>query len=283
MVFYLFGMYKRFWRYATVDDVVALMIANSAASVAMAAFVSLAIFAFGFMVEFSRSVLVVDWILAACGVAAVRLSIRVIGESHIGRRAPGEGKRVLIAGAGAAGAMVVREMQRNPGLGMDPVGFLDDDRVKIGKRIYGVPVLGALSKLPETVKARRIDEVIIAMPRRRRRRPRHRREPVGDRSGLAHHARGVRASRRERQRQPAAPDRHHRPAAARPVVSRPRPASYVAGRTVLVTGGGRIDRLELCRQVAHGVPRPSSSSATARTAFSRRRSDLRERYPDAQV
>ena len=165
LVFYLFGMYKRFWRYATVDDVVALMIANSAASVAMAAFVSLAIFAFGFMVEFSRSVLVADWILAACGVAAVRLSIRAIGESHTGRRAPGDGKRVLIAGAGAAGAMVVREMQRNPGLGMDPVGFLDDDPVKIGKRIYGIPVLGALSQLAETVKARRIDEVIIAMPR----------------------------------------------------------------------------------------------------------------------
>lgn len=72
---------------------------------------------------------------------------------------------MLIAGAGAAGAMVVREMQRNPGLGMDPVGFLDDDRVKIGKRIYGVPVLDALSQLPETVKTRRIDEVIIAMPR----------------------------------------------------------------------------------------------------------------------
>ena len=158
VVFYLFGMYGRFWRYATVDDVVALMIANSAASVAMAVFVSLGIFVFGFIFEFSRSVLFVDWVLAAGGVAAVRLSIRVIGESsQTGRRAPGQGKRVLIAGAGAAGAMVVREMQRNPGLGMEPVGFLDDDTVKIGKRIYGVPVLGALPQLHETVKARRID------------------------------------------------------------------------------------------------------------------------------
>ena len=65
------------------------MIANAAASVAMAAFVSLAIFVFGFMVEFSRSVLVADWILAAASVAAVRLSIRVIGESRNSQRTGG--------------------------------------------------------------------------------------------------------------------------------------------------------------------------------------------------
>ena len=81
------------------------MIANSAASVVMASFVLLGVFVFGFIVEFSRSVIVADWLLAAGGVAAVRLSIRVIGDSHTGRRAPGAGKRVLVAGAGAAGAM----------------------------------------------------------------------------------------------------------------------------------------------------------------------------------
>ena len=255
VVFYLFGMYKRFWRYATVDDVVALMIANSAASVAMAAFVSLAIFAFGFMVEFSRSVLVVDWILAACGVAAVRLSIRVIGESHIGRRAPGEGKRVLIAGAGAAGAMVVREMQRNPGLGMDPVGFLDDDRVKIGKRIYGVPVLGALSQLPETVKARRIDEVIIAMPRVAGGVVRVIAAACRETGVVSHTMPGVFELLDgdvsvSRLRQVDITDLLRRD----PVVSSPEAGSFVEGRRVLVTGAGGSIGYELCRQIAHGRP-----------------------------
>ena len=82
VVFYLFGMYGRFWRYATVDDLVALLLASSVASVAMAIYVSAGIFLFGFISEFSRSVLVADWVLSVCGVAAVRLSIRVINDSR---------------------------------------------------------------------------------------------------------------------------------------------------------------------------------------------------------
>src|SRR5919106_873026 len=57
-VFYLFGMYGRFWRYATVDDVVALMITSSAASIAAGIYISAGIFIFDFISEFSRSVFV---------------------------------------------------------------------------------------------------------------------------------------------------------------------------------------------------------------------------------
>ena len=72
---------------------------------------------------------------------------------------------MLVVGAGDAGAIVVREMQRNAQLGMQPVGFLDDDPVKIGKRIYDVPVVGGLPDLQAVVIALRVDEVVIAMPR----------------------------------------------------------------------------------------------------------------------
>ena len=255
LVFYLFGMYGRFWRYATVEDVVALMIANSAASVAMAVFVSLSIFAFGFMVEFSRSVLVVDWILAACARC---------GRSPVDPRHRRISYRPASAGRRQARADRRRRRRRsdgcprdagNPELGMDPVGFLDDDRVKIGKRIYGVPVLGALSQLAETVKARRIDEVIIAMPR-----------VAGGvvrviaaacrETGVASHTMpgvfelldgDVSVSRL---RQVDITDLLRRD----PVVSSPEAGSFVEGRRVLVTGAGGSIGYELCRQIAHGRP-----------------------------
>lgn len=58
-------------------------------------------------------------------------------------------------GAGEAGAMVVREMQRNPHPDMHAVGFLDDDGRKHGKRIYGTLVLGPTADVERIVKVGR--------------------------------------------------------------------------------------------------------------------------------
>ena len=113
VVFYLFGMYGRFWRYATVDDLVALLLASSVASVAMAIYVSAGIFLFGFISEFSRS----DPGRRLGSVHRRRGRDSPFHPRHqrlherqaaVGR--PDPGKRVLVAGAGAAGAIVVREM-----------------------------------------------------------------------------------------------------------------------------------------------------------------------------
>jgi FlaA1/EpsC-like NDP-sugar epimerase len=71
---------------------------------------------------------------------------------------------VLIVGAGDAGALVVREMQKNPQLNLVPVCFLDDDSAKQKQQIHGVPVVGLLKDLPRVVENRYIDEVIIATP-----------------------------------------------------------------------------------------------------------------------
>jgi len=67
-------------------------------------------------------------------------------------------------GAGDAGAMIVREMQANPGLGFVPVGLLDDDRAKVGMTIHGVVVQGTRDDIPRLVREEQIDEVVIAMP-----------------------------------------------------------------------------------------------------------------------
>jgi FlaA1/EpsC-like NDP-sugar epimerase len=60
--------------------------------------------------------------------------------------------------------MIVREMQANPGLGLVPVGLLDDDRAKVGMTIHGVEVRGTRDSIPHLVREETVDEVIIAMP-----------------------------------------------------------------------------------------------------------------------
>ena len=73
-------------------------------------------------------------------------------------------KRVLVVGAGEAGAMAVRELLRHPETGMKPVAFLDDAPSKQGQRVSSVPVLGTLAMAKEVILERKIDEVLIAMP-----------------------------------------------------------------------------------------------------------------------
>ena len=67
-------------------------------------------------------------------------------------------------GAGDAGAMIVRELRNNPHLGLEPVGFLDDDLGKHDVKIHGVPVLGDRHAIPQVVAACNVSQVIIAMP-----------------------------------------------------------------------------------------------------------------------
>jgi FlaA1/EpsC-like NDP-sugar epimerase len=71
---------------------------------------------------------------------------------------------VLIAGAGDAGEMVVREMRTSHMVSLEPVGFVDDNPFKQGVVIHGVRVLGNLAKIPELVEKHLVQEVIIAMP-----------------------------------------------------------------------------------------------------------------------
>ena len=258
VVFYAFGMYSRFWRYATIDDLIALTLANSAASVASALFVLSSLF-WGSMTEFSRTILFADWLLALCATGAVRLSVRVIGESQSQRKARRSGKdskRVLVVGAGDAGAIVTREMQRNAQLAMRPVGFLDDDPVKIGKRIYGVPVVGGLPDLQAVVTALRVDEVIIAMPKVAGAVLRSVAEDCRQAGVVSRTMPGVFELidghvSVSRLRQVDITDLLRRT----PVLGGADASQYVEGRVVLVTGAGGSIGFELCRQVAHGRPR----------------------------
>jgi FlaA1/EpsC-like NDP-sugar epimerase len=99
-------------------------------------------------------------------VGGIRFSFRVSrrGHARVLSEPVGESQRVLIIGAGDAGALALREMRENSVLRMNPIAFLDDNPTKKGLRINNVPVLGDRSLLPQTVEAHAIDLVVIAMP-----------------------------------------------------------------------------------------------------------------------
>ena len=121
----------------------------------------------GVIPALARSVFPLDFAFCLIFTGGIRASIRAILESRQGTKGKvgTPPRRVLIAGAGDAGAMVAREMQKNAHLGMHPIAFLDDDPAKVGHQIYGVTVVGRLDALNELASDLRIDEVVIALPK----------------------------------------------------------------------------------------------------------------------
>ncbi len=164
LVFVLSGMYRRYWKYTSIHDLAVVFTAVTASSILMAGFV-----VFGMnrlFVEFSRVVILNDWLLTLAVAGGLRVAVRVLSEAHVPSRdaMPRIAQRVLIVGAGQAGSMVAREMRRNPQLRMDPIGFVDDDEGKIGKQVAGVQVLARTQRLPQIVRSREVHMVLIAMP-----------------------------------------------------------------------------------------------------------------------
>ena len=156
--FYYFGLYQGIWRYIGIKDLVAIFKAVSASSILIILFLT---FFYRFR-DYSRVVFIIDWMLMLFLATGVRILIRVLRESFISLK-PGE-KKILIFGAGDAGEMVLREVRHNKRLNCHPVGFLDDDRKKVGRKIHGVPILGTRDKLARLVKEKGVEEVIIAIP-----------------------------------------------------------------------------------------------------------------------
>ncbi len=165
-VYYFFGLYRRMWVYASMQELKLILAAVTSAS-AVVSVIMIALFAFGAFRGFPRSVLIIDWLLSTLLVGGIRFSMRLLAESQILAAKQSKeklAKRTLIIGAGDAGALVVRELQKNPQLHMKPVGFLDDNKEKQKQQISNIPVVGTLADIGKALDHLRIEEVVIAIP-----------------------------------------------------------------------------------------------------------------------
>jgi len=160
-VFVLFGFYNRWWRYVSTRDMWGAARGVTVASAA--AYLILYAFPPASTSRLPRGVAALDFLILLAFVAGTRLLARTLIE-----RPPAglvaHGKEVLIVGAGDAGQLMVREMQRNRQLHYTPIGFVDDDPRKRGDRIHGVRVLGTTDDLAHVLRDNKPDEVLIAIP-----------------------------------------------------------------------------------------------------------------------
>ncbi len=161
-IYYFFGLYRRMWIYASISELKLIASAVTTASIAASGVMLLLLSAELIRPGMPRSALGIDWLLSLVLIGASRFALRILAEQ--GATLNGDAHKALVIGAGDAGALVVREMQRTDKISYLPIGFLDDDPAKQKQEIYGVPVIGKLDDLEKVLKNHPVDEVIFAIP-----------------------------------------------------------------------------------------------------------------------
>jgi FlaA1/EpsC-like NDP-sugar epimerase len=162
-VYFAFGLYRRLWMYASTNELRLITVAVTTASV-LSSGVMIALITAGLIQPgMPRSALGIDWLLSLVLIGGSRFALRILAEQSSTRR-DGKARRTLIVGAGDAGALVARELQKSSQLNLLPIGFLDDDPAKQNHEIYGVSVIGKMEQITSVLENQHVDEVVIAIP-----------------------------------------------------------------------------------------------------------------------
>jgi len=169
-VFALFKQYRGWWRYVGISDLLGILRASLISTLIIVAIW----FAMGYinsirtklppdMREVAEGVCMADMFTTVLILGGLRMIIRLYHEEFRTIEG-GRLKRFLIVGAGNAGEALLREIHRMPVTQYEVVGFIDDDPLKQGTNIHGIPVLGTVEELPQICADRNIEEIAIAMP-----------------------------------------------------------------------------------------------------------------------
>ncbi len=156
VAFFAVGVYQGVWRHFSSSD--AVTVVKGALVGTLAA--ELILFFMFRSESYSRTVFVIYGIIVVLMITGSRASFSVMSEALQRRRETG--RRIVIYGAADGGAMAVRELLSDPGVGVRIVGFIDDDPRKRRTRVRGYPVLGPYATLSELVVSGSVDMVVLS-------------------------------------------------------------------------------------------------------------------------
>ena len=265
VVFTLLRVEQKQWRYITQRDYGGVLQAVVLITAGLIGLVTLAEpvtypKSTGANLSVPTGVLALFALLTLLLVGGVRFVARAIHERPLrGFRGRKDARSVLIVGAGDGGRLTLREVLRNPQLGLRPVGFVDDDPLKRGTRVDGVRVLGDTASLGRILDEAEPDEILIAIPS----------APGTLRASVvrAARARGVPVRTLPTvfellQAGSGAVVRQVREVRVEDVLGREpvrmeldRVGAYLSNEVVMITGAGGSIGSELCRQIARVAPK----------------------------
>ena len=249
VIFALCRLYKSLWEYASAEEMTMIIFAVILSNGALVLIQGIT------GTWLPRSLAVLNLLFLLAGVTAFRYTYRLLRRI---RNHPREQRRAtMLIGAGAAGAMVLKELQHSTHSSNKVVCIIDDDMQKHGTYLLGVPVVGGREKIPACAEKYRVADIILAIPAAS---PSERRDiitlcqqtacRIRTLPGLYQLANGQVSTKQIRD--VAVEDLLGRD---RVRVDTTQIGGYITGKTVLVTGGGGSIGSELCRQIASLKPR----------------------------
>ena len=158
-VFIPFKLYKSLWRYAGMYELVSVFLASVITNGILFVYIA-------FVERLApRSIFVIAGMIDVFFIGGSRLVYRLYRRLVLGRVIKIDNlKRVLVFGAGDAGAMIAKEMELHPELKYKLIAFMDDSPDKIGRKVNGIPILGGVEDVSDIVDKKSIDEIILAIP-----------------------------------------------------------------------------------------------------------------------
>lgn len=292
-----FDLYQQVWRLFGLEDALSLFHAVTLYSLLVLVLTRVIIPAFQPLWGIPLGVAVIDWSLCLLGMVALRYVRRSsvqrtqLNRNHRSCRSRSEQRsRVLLIGAGMAGAQIVREVRQNPQLNWEIVGFVDDDPTKVGRKVEGVTVLGSSRQMVVLAQRLNADEVLISMPSAKAAQIRK----------LVNLARGTPLKLKvlpgpaeilcDRSLTPQAREIQIQDILGRPEIKLdfaaeftsqfPSARSQIKERTVLVTGAGGTIGSEICRQLARLEPKQLLLLGRGENSIFNIEQELRRDFPN---
>lgn len=262
-VFWALGLYRSLWKYAGTEEIVKIVLAAAASAAATIVYLEFT------QQYFPRSIYVYSFVMDIVLIGGVRFGYRIIrdlrkpgamsslvhvlGKSH----AVAEISKVMVVGAGDAGAAIIKDIKQHPDLGKRVVVAIDDNPNKMNQTIVGVKIAGSHAAIKQIARKYGVDEIIIAIP-------------SANKKAIQEIVNECNKTRCKMKILPGISDLINEKVSISKLrdvdiedllgrdqvqVNLKEISGYIEGKIVLVTGGGGSIGSELCRQIARFKPR----------------------------
>ncbi|SHI24190.1 polysaccharide biosynthesis protein [Desulfosporosinus lacus] len=280
VIFSLFGLYNRLWQYASISELLSIVYAVTVGTSSV-----ILVIYFLAPMRYPNTVAVLLWLTTTFLIGGSRFLGRILQDSVFNLHFSGMPKRVLIIGAGDAGALAVRELKNSNYREGYPVGIIDDAPQKQKLKLMGIPVLGTREDITRVMRSHKVEEVIIAMPSAPGDVIRDINE-ICEKSGLVikiipgiyNYLSGEMDSLKIREVQ--IEDLLGRDQVNLDIEE---VAGYLAGETVLITGAGGSIGSELCRQICRFNPQKLILAGRGENSIFDIEQELRSECPGVKV
>ncbi|WP_269448474.1 polysaccharide biosynthesis protein [Metabacillus kandeliae] len=274
---YIYKLYKKAWEYASISELVKIFQAITFSIILLGAVQQV------FFGDVYARLLAVTWMIHILLIGGSRFCWRVYRDSLFKQH--DHRKRTLIIGAGSAGTMLARQLNRNKAAELLPVAFIDDDLRKRNLDIHGIPVAGGVADIQAIVKKYKVENIVIAIPSLKKK-------------ALNRIFQECAKTEAKTKIMPMLEDlvtgkisvSQFRDVKVEDLLGR-EPikldidsiSEYVTNKVVLVTGAGGSIGSEICRQIARFEPRQLILLGHGENSIYSIEMDLREIYQDKQI